>query len=225
MFYLRKEWQDPEEGIETVVLHWTTTGVDQEPNWKRAHATTVMLPSLTSSAVSRSCSVWVIPPFSRLRFLIAESAETQRFFLHSFCEVVQRGRTWGTEPTRQEMRAEQITYSDPSGDYTQACLYYTLDGLAHVNRMPMFLEGVPPKYQRLPSLPEHQAGDAEYKGWARRSRLIAQLPLPHVFRGQLWGPVGTRALYGIYVRRERLNPFAEGGFWLLQEGALLEVQL
>jgi hypothetical protein len=225
MFYLRKEWQDPEEGIETVVLHWTTTRVDQEPNWKRAHATTVMLPSLTSSAVSRSCSVWVIPPFSRTRFLTAESSEEQRFLLHSFCEVVQRGRTWSTEPTRQQIRAEQITYSDPSGEYTQACLYYSLDGLAHVNRMPMFLEGVPSKYQRLPFLPARQAGDAEYKAWARRSRLAAQLPLPYVFRGQLWGPVRTRALYGIYLRREGLNPFTDGGFWLLREGALWEVQL
>jgi hypothetical protein len=225
MFYLRKEWQDPEEGIETVVLHWTTTRMDQEPSWKRAHTTTVMLPSLTSSAVIRSCSVWIIPPFSRTRFLTAESPEEQRFLLHSFCEVVQRGSTWSTEPTRQEIRAEQITYSDPSGNYTQACLYYSLDRLAHVNRMPMFLEGVPPKYQLLLSLPERQAGDAEYKTWARRSRLVAQLPLPHVFRGQLWGPVGTRALYGIYLRREGLNPFTEGGFWLLREGTVWEVQL
>jgi hypothetical protein len=81
MFYLRKEWQDPEGGIETAVLHWTTTRMGQEPNWKRAHATTVMLPSLTSPAVTRSCSVWIIPPFSRTRFLLAESPEEQRFLI------------------------------------------------------------------------------------------------------------------------------------------------
>jgi hypothetical protein len=225
MFFLRKEWQDPEEGIETVVLHWTTTGVDQEPNWKRAHPTTVMLPQFASSPIRRFCSVWVVPPFSRTRFLSAGSPEERIFVLHSFCEVVHRGRTWSSEPTRQEMRAEQITYSDLSGDYTQAFLYYSLDGLADMNRMPMLLEGIPPKYQRLPSLPEHQAGDAEYKAWARRSHIVVRLPLPHVFRGQLWGPVGTRALYGIYLRREGLNPFADGGFWLLREGTLWEVQL
>lgn len=225
MFFLRKEWQDPEEGIETVVFHWTTTGVDQEPNWKRAHATTVMLPQPTSSPVMRSCSVWVVPPFSRTRFLSAESPEARRFFLHSFCEIVQRGRTWSAEPVLEEIRAEQITYSDHSGDYTQAFLSYSLDRLAHVNRMPMFLEGIPPKYQRLPSLPERQAGGAEYKAWARRSRLVAQLPLPHVFRGQLWGPVGTRALYSIYLRREGLNPFTDGGFWLLRDGTFWQVQL
>jgi hypothetical protein len=225
MFYLSKEWQDPEEGIETAVLHWTTTRVDQEPNWKRAHAMTVMLPQPTSLPLIRSCSVWVVPPFSRTRFLSAESAETQRFLFHSFCEIVQRGRTWGTESTQQEIRAEQVTYSDPSGDYTQAFLYYSLDGLVHVNRMPMFLAGVPPKYQRLPPLPEHQAGNAEYKAWAKRSHIVARLPLPHVFRGQLWGPVGAPALYSIYLRREGLNPFADGGFWLLREGTLWEVQL
>src|SRR5829696_8080087 len=156
MFYLRKEWQDPEEGIETVVLHWTTTRVVQKPNWKRAHAMTVMLPQPTSLPPIRSCSVWVVPPFSRTRFLIAESSEEQRVLLHSFCEVVQRGRTWSTEPTRQEIRAEQVTYSDSSGDYTQAFLYYSLYGLVHVNRMPMFLAGVPPKYRRLSPLPEHR---------------------------------------------------------------------
>lgn len=225
MFYLRKEWQDPEEGIETAVLHWTTTRVDQEPNWKRAHPTTVLLPSLVSSAVSRSCSVWVIPPFSHARFLRAALPEEQRFLLHSFCEIIQRGRTWSTEPTRQEIRAEQITYSDVSGDYTQAMLYYSLDGMAHVNRVPLFLDGVPLTYQRLPSLPERYTGHAAYKAWAKRSHLVARLPVPHVFRGQLWGPVGTRALYSIHLRREGLNPFTDGGFWLLREGTLSEVQL
>ena len=225
MFYLRKEWQDPEEGIETVVLHWTTTRADQEPNWKRAHATAVMLPQPTSLPTTRSCPLWVTPPFSRTRFLSAESPEERLFVLHSFCEVIQRGRTWSTEPTRQKMRAEQVTYSDQSGDYTQACLYYSLDGLAHVNRVPMFLEGLPPKYQCLPSLPERQAGNAEYKAWAKRSRFVARLPVPYVFRGQLWGPVGTRALYSIYARREGLNPFTDGGFWLLRGGTLWEVQL
>ena len=161
----------------------------------------------------------------RTRFLLAESPEERRFLLHSFCEVVQRGSTWSTEPTRQEIRAEQITYSDPSGDYARACLYYSLDGLAHVNRMPMFLEGVPVKYQRPPALPERQARGVEYKTWATRSRLVARLPLPRVFRGQLWGPVGARAVYGIYVRREGRTPFTEGGFWLLREGTGWEVQL
>jgi hypothetical protein len=225
MFFLRKEWQDPEEGIETVVLHWTTTQVDQEPNWKRAHATTVMLPQPTSSPIIRACSVWVIPPFSRTRFLKAESPEAQRFVFHSFCEFIQHGRTWSNEPTRQEIRAEQITYSDSSGDYSQAFLYYSLDGLAHVNRVPMFLAGLPPRYQHLPFLPERQAGDAEYKARARRAHFIARLPLPHVFRGHLWGPVGTRALYSIFLRREGLNPFTDGGFWLLRAGTFWEVQL
>jgi len=225
MFYLRKEWQDPEEGIETVVFHWATTNVDQEPKWKRAHPTTVMLPQPTSLPRLRSCSVWVVPPFSRTRFLSVGSSEERIFLFHSFCEVVQRGRTWNTEPTRQEIRAEQITYSDPSGDYTQACLYYSLDGLTHVNRVPMFLEGLPSKYQRLASLPEQQAGDAEYKAWAKRSHFVTRLPVPHVFRGQLWGPVGTRALYSIYARREGLNPFTDGGLWLLREGTFWEVQL
>jgi hypothetical protein len=225
MFFLRKEWQDPEEGIETVVLHWTTTGVDQEPNWKRAHSTAVLLPQFASWPIRRACPVWVVPPFSRTRFLSVESAETPRFLLHFFCEVSQRGRTWSTEPTRQEIRAEQITHSDRSGDYTEAFLYYSLDGLAYMNRVPMLLEGVPPKYQRLPSLPEHQASDAEYKAWTRRSHIVARLPVPYVFRGQLWGPVGTRALYSIYLRREGLNPFTDGGFWLLREGTLWEVRI
>ena len=225
MFYLRKEWQDSEEGIETVVLHWITTRVEQEPNWKRAHATTVMLPQPPSLPILRSCSVWVVSPFSRTRFLNAESPEERSFLLHSFYEVIQRGRTWSTEPTQQEIRAEQIIHTDLSGDYTQASLYYSLDGLAHVNRVPMFLEGVPLKYQRLLSLPERQVGDAEYKAWAKRSHFVARLSVPHIFRGQLWGPVGTRALYAIYLRREGLNPFADGGFWLLRDGIFWEVKL
>jgi len=185
MFFLRKEWRDPEDGIETVLLHWTTSRLEQEPNWTRARQTTVMIPQPTPSSVVRVSSLWIVPPFSRRRLLTVGTEDGLAFLLHSFHEVIQQGRTWSTEVTSQEIRAITITHSDQSTECTQAFLYYSLDALAHVNCVPMFLDGLPTKYQCLPSLPEHQPSAEEYRAWARRYRLVTRLPAPHTFRGQI----------------------------------------
>lgn len=226
MFFLRKEWRDPEDGIETVLLHWTTSRLEQEPNWTRTQQTTVMIPQPITRPGLRSCSLWVIPPFPRKRLLPVESEDGPKFLLHSFCEVIQRGRTWSTEVTSQEIRLRTITHSDQSAEWTQAFLYYSLDALAHVNRVPMFLEGLPTRYQGWPFLPEHQPRAEEYRAWARRDRRVTCLPAPHIFRGHIWGPANTRALYTVYFSRQGTdNPFSEGGFWLLHNGGPWEVTL
>jgi hypothetical protein len=226
MFYFHKDWRDSEDGTEMVVLHWTTTRQEQRPNWKRAHSTTVMNPQPGTYPPVRSCLLWIIPPFPRTRLLAVNAEMDARFLLHSFCEVVQHGRVWTTEVTVQEIRAETVTYSDMTGEFTHAFLYYSLDGFTHGNRAPMCVEGLPTRYQDPVILPEHEASNKEYLLWGRRSRRIAQLPLPHIFHGQIWGPVGARALYSVYLsQRWTYNPFAEGGMWLLQDGRPREVRL
>jgi len=226
MFFLRKEWRDSEDGIETVLLHWTTSRLEQEPNWIRARQTTVMISQPAIHPGLRACSLWVIPPFSRQRLLTVESQDGPKFLLHSFCEVVQRGKIWSTEVTSQEIRAVTIAQSDQSAECTQAFLYYSLDALAHVNCVPMFLEGLPRKYQCLSPLPEHRPSEEEHQTWARRYRLMTRLPAPHTFYGQIWGPANTRALYTVYFSRQgTYNPFSEGGFWLLRDGGPWEVML
>jgi len=226
MFFLRKEWQDPEDGIETALLHWTAGRPGQEPNWRRAQQTTVMMPQPAARPGLRACSLWVVPPFPRRRLWAAGPEGGPRFLLHSFCEVIQRGRTWSTGVTSQEMRAKKVTHSDQSAECTQAFLYYSLDALAHVNRVPMFLEGLPLKYQPSPTHPQQRASGAEHRAWARRHRLVTRLPAPHTFHGQIWGPADTRALYTVYFSRQgTYNPFSEGGFWLLRDGGPWEVTL
>ena len=226
MFFLRKDWQDPEDGIEMVVLHWTTTRRDQPPNWKRAYLTTTMIPQPGRYPVLRSCLLWVPIPGPRARLLTAVADVDARFLLHSFCEVVQRGRAWSTEVTVQEIRAETVTYRDMAGDFTHAFLYYSLEGFIHGNRAPMRVEGLPARYQDPATLPEHEASNKEYLLWGRRARRIAELPLPHIFYGQVWGPVGARAFYSVYLsQRWAYNPFAENGMWLLQDGGPREVRL
>lgn len=226
MFFLYKEWRDAEDGIEMVALHWATTPRGQRPNWKRTHSTTVMIPQSGTYPVVRSCPLWVILPFPRTRSLTVDAGADSGFLLHSYCEVTQRGRNWSTEVTTQEVRAEMITYSDVAGEYTRALLYYSLGGLTHASRVPMRVEGLSKRYQCPAVLPERESSDREYRLWTKRSQLIAQLPLPRTFLGEIWGPVGTRAFYGIYVSRQwTYNPFAEGGMWVLQGGRPWQIEL
>jgi hypothetical protein len=226
MFLLRKEWQDPEDGIETVILYWATTPEGEEPRWRQA-SHTVMIPQPAAGRLQRSCSVSVVPPFSRQQILFGEPAgSVDHFLFHSFFEVIQRGRRWRTEAESLAMRAALVTHSDPSGECTEAVLYYSLDTLAHVNCIPMFLDGLPARSQFLPVRPEGKFSIEDYKARTRRYKQIADLPPPHLFRGKLWGPAGTQVLYTVYFSRTgELNPFSETGFWLLDDGRLWEVRL
>jgi len=227
MFFLGKEWQDPEDGIEMVILHWTSTPLGREPNWTRAEQAIMMIPQPATSPVVRRCSIWVISPSSRGRLLTLEPQEKAGgFLLHYFFEVIQGGRTWSTEAFSQEIRAVTITHTDPSSECTHAFLCYSLDELENINRVPMLLEGLPAEYQFPPALPEDTLSDKDYIARAKRYELIAHLPLPHTFYGQLWGPKDARALYAVYFSRQgAYNPFSDGGLWLLDNGSPWEVKL
>jgi hypothetical protein len=226
MLFVHKEWQDPEDGIETVVLYWTSTPLGAEPQWKRARQL-VMVPLPATFPVRRRGAFWVTPPAPSRRALSTEPGRTpEGFVVHHFFEVVQRGRRWSSEAGRQEIRAKMITHSDPSAECTQATLYYSLDSFDHIYRVPMLLEGLPTKYQCLPPAPAGRSGGLDERAHTRRSTLVARLPPPHAFQAPIWGPADTRARYAVYFSREgALNPFSEGGFWLLHEGRFWEVQL
>lgn len=229
MLVLTKEWQDPEDGIETVLLYWTVTRLGEEPRWAGAHHV-VMAVQPATYPVRRRCALWVTPPFPRTAlFAVRPTAETAAFLVHFFFTVVQRGRVWSTEASSQEVRSAVVTHSDPSSECTQAFLHYSFDGLEHVHSVPMVLEGVSPRAQLLPLLPEFPGGrgSAEVrKRQARWYKLVASLPAPHVFHGRVWGPPGTRVRYAVYFSRQgAYNPFSESGFWLFKDGSFWEVQL
>lgn len=226
-FCLRQEWRDPEDGIEAVVIHWRATALAQEPVWRKPHQVTMMIPQPATAPVRRQVTLWVTPPCPRDRASsLMEEEHPQSFLLHSFCEVIQRGRTWNTEITSQEIRAATVSHVDRSAECTQGWLYYSLAGLTHINCVPMFLRGLPDKFQLLSALPVGKSRDEDFELLARREKLIVQMPVPHIFYGRLWGPAQSRVLYSVYFsRRGTYNPFAERGFWLFRDGNPWEVQL
>ena len=225
MFFLNREWQDPEAGIEAVLLHWQTTPMERQPNWRKAHPQTMMMPQPATTPVRRQSTFWVTPPVARkLRSEKKEEEEAPRFLLHSFYEVVQRGRTWNMGVTSQEMRLVTVSHVDPSAEYTQGTLYYSLDNLAHMNCAPMFVKGLSINSRLCRTLPIESLDNKDRRAYMIREKRIRQLSLPHIFYGSMWGPVGARALYSVYFRRDgAYNPFSERGFWLLRNGGFWEV--
>ena len=225
MFFLNREWQDPEDGIEAVLLHWQTTPAEQEPNWRKAHPQTMMMPQSAATPARRQGALWVAPPFARKAQTEGDGEErSTRFLLHSFYEVVQRGRAWNVEVTSQEIRSVTVSHADPSAECTHAILYYSLDNLLHMNCVPMVAGGLSARSQVRGTLPTESFNDKDRKSHMMRAKRILQLPLPHIFHGNIWGPVGARALYSIYLRRDgSYNPFSERGFWLLRNGSFWEV--
>jgi hypothetical protein len=93
-----------------------------------------------------------------------------------------------------------------------------------MNCVLMALEGLSPRTQMRGIAPEGKESDNALKARMRRTKRVAQLPPPHIFYGQIWGPVGARAVYSVYFRRDgAYNPFSGRGFWLLRNGSLWAV--
>jgi len=189
------------------------------------HPQTMMMPQPASAPVRRQCALWVTPPLMRKPPPLAgEEARPARFLLHSFCEVIQRGRSWNAEVTSQEIRLVTISHIDPSAECTHGMLYYSLDNLTHVNGIPLLLQGLPTRSYLSGALPVESVNDKDRRVRMTRAKHVTQLSSPHIFHGSLWGPVGARAFYSVYLRCEgAYNPFSERGFWLLRNGSLWEV--
>jgi hypothetical protein len=185
----------------------------------------MLLPQSTAPLMRRQGALWVTPPFvQKLQTKTNGEEHPTGFLLHSFCEVIQRGRSWNAEVTSQEIRLVTVSHIDPSAECTHAMLYYSLDNLAHVNCVPMVARGLSTRSFQGGALPAESIRDKDRKAHMMRAKRFLQLPLPHIFHGRLWGPVGARALYSVYLRRDgAYNPFSERGFWLLRNGNLWEV--
>lgn len=187
-FALRRTWVDPVPGIDMVQVHYTCTPVGGQPDWEDAD-TRVLTPS--DAAPGLRAAVIELP-----RRLDGSPG----YALHHFFHVV-RGAESSTTPTfTEEIVAREIVHEDATGEWTHvgigwgvspgspgvapedlAAPNYTsaaMDGLAFGD----VAAGIPPE-----PAPIHE--------------FVRAQPLPHVFRGLVWGPRGFELRYVLHLVR------------------------
>jgi len=196
LFGLRKAWVDPGPGIELVQLHHTWTLPGQDPDWE-AGDVRVLTP--TGTAPGLRTAVIEVP---------RQVDGAREFLLHHFFYVV-HGTEWRSSPVfTEEIVAREVTYEDRDGDWTHVGIGW----------------GVPPD-EAVPAAPNYTAAAMDGLSFeepgagappepAPIHEFVQAQPLPHVFRGLVWGPRGAELQYVVHlVRAGSPRPEEDGETW------------
>jgi hypothetical protein len=183
LFALRKTWFDPAPGIEMVQLHFAWTAPGQEPDWESADTRV-----LTPNAMSRG-----------LRTAVIEAPRqvdgNREYLLHHFFYVV-RGVEWLSSPVfTEEIVTREITFPDEDGRWTHVGIAWGVSPgdarLAAPNYTAAARDG----------LAFEDAGAGAPPEPAPIYEFVQAQPLPHAFRGLVWGPRGADVRYAFHLVR------------------------
>jgi hypothetical protein len=180
---LRRTWVDPEPGIDMVQIHFVCTPLGAEPDWGDVD-TRVLTPS--DAAPGLRTAVIEVP--RRL------DGSTE-YLLHHFFFVV-RGAQSRTSPVfTEEIVAREISYEEPTGDWTHVGIAWGVS--------PGLPELAAPNYT-VAALDGLDFGDPAAGAPAEPApvhEFVRAQPLPHVFRGLVWGPRGFDVRYVVHLVR------------------------
>ncbi|RFU21993.1 hypothetical protein [Geodermatophilus marinus] len=201
LFGLRKTWWDPAPGIEMVQIHFAWTPPDGEPDWESAESR-VMTPG----------------ELSRLRTAVLEVPReldgSREYLLHHFFYVV-RGTEWVSSPVfTEEVVTREVTWTDETGDWTHVGIGWGVSpgapGLAAPNYTAAAMDG----------LTFEDAGAGAPPEPSPIHEFVRAQPLPHVFRGLVWGPRGADVRYVVHlVRAGSPRPEEDAEAWEDNGGA------
>jgi hypothetical protein len=182
LFGLRKTWVDPEPGIEMVQLHHAWTAPGQEPDWEAAD-TRVLTPSATSPVRT---AVIEVP---------RQVDGSREYLLHHFFFVV-RGTEWRSSPVfTEEIVAREVTYEDPAGEWTSVGIGWGVSPGSGAPAAPNYTAAA------MDGLSFEEAGSGAPPEPSSIHEFVRAQPLPHVFRGLVWGPRGSELRYVVHLVR------------------------
>ncbi|MCO8275111.1 hypothetical protein M1L60_31480 [Actinoplanes sp. TRM 88003] len=183
-FGLRKTWLDPGPGIALVQAHYTWSDPGAAPDWADAE------------------QVVLAPEDGPLRAAVLEVPRLAGDFqLHHFFFVVGADDRAASPVFTEDIVSTEVTCTDATGDLTAAGLVWSSDG-------------APPNYTStvMDGLPFETLGDAPGEG--SLYEFVRAQPLPHVFRGRVWGVRGTSIRYALHlIRHGRPDPAQDGESW------------
>jgi hypothetical protein len=182
-FGVRKTWVDPVPGIEMVQIHYTWSPVGQEPDWEQAESVVLVNggdhPGLRSAVIDVPRSV---------------SGEAE-YLLHHFFFVIR-----GTDRSSSSVVSEVVTpheavYEDHGGSLTHVGIVWGVvphgaEGLTAPNYTTASLDG-------LDFVSDEASSEMDTA--AHMFEFVRSQPLPHVFRGRMWGPRGCRVQYMFHL--------------------------
>jgi hypothetical protein len=213
-FGLRKTWVDPEPGIEMVQIQFACSPVGEEPDWESSD--TMVLPPDPSRPGVRS-AVLDVP-----RSL--PGAPREPFSLHHFFFVVRRTERFSSPVYTEEVVPHEVVVEDDDGSWTHVGVSWQVstaadEPAAAANYTVTAMDGL--------GFGDPDGDSAGTGGPVTHVfDFVRAQPLPHVFRGLVWGPRGSTVTYALHLVRSGCpNPADDTERWDDNDGQGWSLQL
>jgi hypothetical protein len=183
VFGLRKTWVDPGPGIAMVQIHYTWTPPGAEPEWAGAEEA-VLTPH---------------PGTAGLRAAVIEVPRAvdgaTDYSLHHFFFVVGGNGDAASPVFTEDVVAREVTYTDDTGRYTSVGVVWSAVEASPELSAPNYTSAA------MDGLPFESAGAGTAPDHGSIYEFVRAQPLPHVFRGMVWGLRGSAVRYGYHLVR------------------------
>lgn len=181
--YLKKEWIDQEDDIESVVFGMALGHVNTPVDWSNTE-TFVMMPEWGSSPLRRT---WVVRIPTHY-----EGAE--RYLFHYFFQIhYTNGSEKVSDNFTQLIMPKNIEYIDHSGSCLHIRLHWSLGGWSYPQDTELEVDGIDWGSDFSVSHAAYRAGDRLYE--QGRLAAVKKIEMPRVFRAKIWAPRGEEINY------------------------------
>jgi hypothetical protein len=195
--YLKKEWVDHEDGIESVVLHMTLGQINLPANWNHVESFT-MMPEWGTVPLRRS---WVVRLPTHLN-------NDERYLFHYYFQArYEDGSEKVSDTFTQLIIPKTVEYIDHSGTCSHIVLHWSIDGWTYPQNTELEVEGIEWGDEFSVSQAPYRAGDRLYE----RGRFFSmqRLPAPRRFYATIWAPRGSTLNYCFVL----VNTDADGNLY------------
>jgi hypothetical protein len=202
VFGLRKTWVDPSPGIQMVQIHYTWTPAGATPDW--ANAEEAVLAPRPDEPQVRS-AVLEVPRF-------VDGAPN--YSLHHLFFVVGAAGQEASPVFSEDVVSRELAYEDADGEFTSiGYAWHAVEsspGLEVTNYTSGAMDG----------LPFATTGADAAREPNSIYEFVRAQPLPHVFRGLVWGIRRSQIRYVCHrVRHGSPNPGDDAENWADNDGA------
>ena len=210
MAYLKKEFWDTDNGIQSVLIHYTVSPLGLPANWAaNAESRTMPAGEVLRTGVGEVAKYGppapAVPQFvhPRLRKKVLNlpqevwdprlNAWTGEYTLHYFYEILRYGQRTFTPVLTDEIRTREVVLIDPLGVISGACANWSVydwdapqfSPMEDPNFIAFFGEDHPLRQTKF-----YGTVNQEAFGVAKKA-FVDLLPLPHAFRARVQAPVGA----------------------------------
>lgn len=181
--YLKKEWVDHEDNIESVTFSMTLSQINSPANWDHTQSF-AMMPEWGTAPLKRS---WVVRIPTHL-----DGAE--RYLFHYYFEIrYDDGSEKVSDDFTQLIRPRVIEYIDHSGNCVHVKMHWSLSGWSYPQDTELEVAGIEWGEEYSVSHASYRGGDRLYE--RGRAAAISRLPVPRVYQATIWAPKGEEVNY------------------------------